>query len=324
VRFFVYEYVSAGLDATLPASLRQEGAAMLRAVVADLARIAGAEVRTLLAAPVIQLAGCSVELFSPGGEESAFRLLSRWADFSLVIAPEFDNILYKRCRWVEEEKGGLLGPCSSAVALTGDKLALGEHLRAHGVRTPDCHALDDSSLRFPVVCKPRFGAGSLATFLIDQRHSPGDCLNVARAEGWAGELMVQPYVPGIAASEAFLCGPRVCIPLAPAAQHLSDDGRFHYLGGNVPLPQELADRAVRAARSAVHAVAGLNGYVGVDVVLGNDDDWVIEINPRLTTSYLGLRRLAVENLAELMVRVARGERVDPPRWKKGKVRFSTV
>jgi tyramine---L-glutamate ligase len=37
--------------------------------------------------------------------------------------------------------------------------------------------------------------------------------------------------------------------------------------------------------------------VGVDVVLGEEDIWLIEINPRPTTSYVGLRRLTDLNLA---------------------------
>ena len=110
----------------------------------------------------------------------------------------------------------------------------------------------------------------------------------AAAEGWRGELIRQTFVPGMAASVAFLIGPGRCVPLAPAAQHLSDDGRFRYLGGSVPLTAELSERAIRAGRRAVEAIGGLRGYVGVDVVLG-DTDQVIEINPRLTTSYVGLR-----------------------------------
>ena len=37
------------------------------------------------------------------------------------------------------------------------------------------------------------------------------------------------------------------------------------------------------------------------------EDAVIEINPRLTTSYVGLRAAATSNLAEAMWRVAQGE-----------------
>jgi len=90
----------------------------------------------------------------------------------------------------------------------------------------------------------------------------------------------------------------------------------------LPLPPALAERAVRVARMAVDVVPGLLGYVGVDVVLGPVEDWVIEINPRLTTSYLGLRMLAEDNLAEMMVRAAQGTQVEAPRWRGGIARFS--
>src|SRR5205823_3360911 len=99
--------------------------------------------------------------------------------------------------------------------------------------------------------------------------------------------------------------------LAPAAQHVSNDGRFRYLGGTIPLPAGLAERAIRVAQQTIDCVPGLRGYVGVDIVLG-ETDWLIEINPRLTTSYVGLRALAEGNLAELMVRVVDGEEIGPP------------
>jgi predicted ATP-grasp superfamily ATP-dependent carboligase len=63
----------------------------------------------------------------------------------------------------------------------------------------------------------------------------------------------------------------------------------------------------------------------VDLVLGDaadgSRDWAMEINPRLTTSYLGLRTLATTNLAEAMLRVVRGEPISEPRWRRGTVRF---
>ena len=42
---------------------------------------------------------------------------------------------------------------------------------------------------------------------------------------------------------------------------------------------------------------GLQGYVGVDLVLGEETCWLIEINPRPTTSYVGLRRVIDLNMA---------------------------
>ena len=51
------------------------------------------------------------------------------------------------------------------------------------------------------------------------------------------------------------------------------------------------------------ACGEFRGYLGVDLILGTeaDKDYVIEINPRLTTSYLILRQAAKENLAEAII-----------------------
>jgi predicted ATP-grasp superfamily ATP-dependent carboligase len=49
----------------------------------------------------------------------------------------------------------------------------------------------------------------------------------------------------------------------------------------------------------------------VDVVLGREPDGsgdaVIEVNPRLTTSYVGLRAAVRTNLADAMSKAARGD-----------------
>jgi len=302
MRVFVYEHTCALADPSAAGSLAAEGRAMLSAVLDDFRRVSGVEPITLGA----------------GEGREAFCELARSADWTLLIAPEFDGILAERCRWAEEAGGRLLGPSSEAVRLTADKWLTARHLQAAAVPTPPCVLLPEPG-PFPAVLKPREGAGSQATFLVRNKRELARRSRQAVAEGWRGPLILQPFVPGMAASVAFLVGPGRCVPLLPAAQHLSDDGRFRYLGGSVPLPVELRDRAVNLARRAVEAVSGLRGYVGVDEVLG-DMDQVIEINPRLTTSYVGLRALAETNLAEAMLRVAAGEEVTL-RWRKGEVRF---
>ena len=69
------------------------------------------------------------------------------------------------------------------------------------------------------------------------------------------------------------------------------------------------------------------GYVGVDLVLGDDEsgagDAVIEINPRLTTSYVGLRKLVRENLAAAMLAAAMGEDIALT-YAGGTVEFSAA
>jgi hypothetical protein len=73
----------------------------------------------------------------------------------------------------------------------------------------------------------------------------------------------------------------------------------------------LATRATSLAADSLVALPPTNGFVGIDLVLGCEPDgsadYVIEVNPRLTTSYVGLRAVAKTNLAAGMLRVAEGD-----------------
>jgi predicted ATP-grasp superfamily ATP-dependent carboligase len=307
-RVFVYEFTCAApaesADSAGAASLRAAGEAMLDAVMADFQRVPSVEAFTIRNAV---------------NEETVFREAARSADWSLVIAPEFHDILLTRCQWVLEEGGKLLGPSPEAVRLCSDKLALFRHWDRHGVRTPETIPADASAgvtWNGPIVRKPRFGAGSLDTRLLRQ-------FSDKPATSTLGRLIEQPFVSGLPASVALLIGSRNRLALQPASQRLSADGRFQYLGGRVPLQPELARRAEQIAQQAIDAVFGLFGYVGVDLVLGDDGrDWAIEINPRLTTSYVGFRALADANLAEVMLRLAEGCKPPAITWKPGSVEFA--
>lgn len=162
-------------------------------------------------------------------------------------------------------------------------------------------------LAYPAVGKPRWGAGSQGVRLLPDAQA---------AARWLAEITepsrIEQFSMGLAASVSFLCGPSGISPLPPCRQHLSDDGRFAYLGGSLPLPEPLARRAVELATRAVVTLPNPIGYLGVDLVLGEEPsgagDAVIEINPRLTTSYAGLRAAAAEgvNLASALLAVCKG------------------
>src|SRR5262245_38478822 len=136
---FVYEYTCA-TDSGSP--LQGEGWAMLCAVLDDFNRVP--EVRTLsmvhAAYPRQPPAGEVCRIQSSGEPPSCLKLAAA-AAWTLVIAPEFDDLLLTRCRWVEAAGGRLLGPSPQAVALTGDKLRLARYLQHHAVPTPPTEPL---------------------------------------------------------------------------------------------------------------------------------------------------------------------------------------
>jgi predicted ATP-grasp superfamily ATP-dependent carboligase len=213
---------------------------MLAAILRDFQTCREMEVSTLIApsrrAALSSLAADCRHLAPPGNEEAFFRRLARTADWSLVIAPECGGCLAHCCRWALEEGGRLLGPSPAAVDLTADKLALSHHLQTQGIPSPPCFApAQRPAGGFPLVCKPRDGAGSQATFLVHDEQQLAAALATAREEGWQGELIVQPFVAGLPVSVSFLAGPVQRIALPAVRQVLSTQGRFHYRGGSLPL-----------------------------------------------------------------------------------------
>lgn len=308
MRIFVYEYLSTGAMAGQPGaeSLAREGWAMLAAAVADLAACDGVDVVTM----------------PPGDDEAVFRRLARGSDRALIIAPEFDDILARRAEWALEEGCALLGPTPDAVRLTGDKLLLAGRLKQRGVPTPDTvpYRPGPCPFDFPAVVKPRFGAGSQNTFQI--HHQAG-----YDKSGIAGdEMIVQPewsdgfYIP---ASVALLLGPGGVVALLPGLQEIAfSEGQLRYTAGRVPLDARLRPPAIDLATRAAACVPGLQGYVGVDLVLSwSGAGVVIEINPRLTTSYVGLRRLAKFNIMRAMLDVLDGKPLVALEYSPGEVVF---
>ncbi|HTU24088.1 MAG TPA: ATP-grasp domain-containing protein [Pirellulales bacterium] len=312
MRIFVYEFVTDGgwskfYGQSPPPSLAAEGRAMRDAVAQDFAAIPGTQVLGL------DEAGAA--------EQPAFQAAAREADFTLIIAPEFDGLLATRHRWAEAAGARVLGGDRAAVELAADKHRTAAHLARSGLPVPVGRLLDTgdplpADFPYPAVLKPVAGAGSLGIRWIDE---PGR-LPVLPAAG--GRWRLERFCAGMAASVVLLCGPAGIEALPACRQRLADPARFPdepfaYRGGECPLPAPFDERARRLAQRAVQSLATVParplGWLGVDLVLGADpggaDDVVIEINPRLTTSYVGLRRLAEGNLAAALLAAVRGEPV---------------
>jgi predicted ATP-grasp superfamily ATP-dependent carboligase len=341
VRIFVHEHVSGGglAAAPLPRSLRTEGWAMLRSIVTDLSRVNA--VRSVVTTLDRRLEGRLGELAMErvevvlSGEPEIERLFLRLAgecDATLVIAPESDGVLLERSRWALESGSRLLGSSPQALELAGDKLALSRLLAARGVPVVPLDPVDLAAgpppgAVYPAVLKPRWGAGSQWTYLIAEGSEAGSIFERARGAGAPDSMVLGPFVRGLPVSASFLLGPGRRLALLAGTQLLSADGRFQYLGGRMPLPRPLARRALALAERAVGAVEGLSGSVGVDLVLAEgggsegESDVVVEVNARLTTSYLGLRALSRGNLAESWLALASGVDVPPPQWYGGAVHF---
>jgi predicted ATP-grasp superfamily ATP-dependent carboligase len=321
-RIFVYEYVTGGGTLGHPirqmpsGSLLREGCSMVTALAADLIDIPKTEVTLLRDArlPDLPTPQCQQVLIHGAEEErTQFQRLASSADRTIVIAPEIAGALADRCRWVEASGGRLASPDSRFVSCAGNKTQTADLLRSAGLPVPDSRPVVrgeplPADFSYPAVLKPNDGAGSVGIQRIADPNDPYDT-TALEADG-----RLEAYRPGCSASVALLCGPAGKTSLPPCTQRLTEDGRFRYLGGETPLRKGLSERARSLAVASIDCLPPALGYVGVDLVLGaagdGSQDVVIEVNPRLTTSYIGLRRLLKTNLAWAMLRVADGRDVE--------------
>ena len=171
----------------------------------------------------------------------------------------------------------------------------------------------------PAVLKPNDGVGCLETHFVASRTEAQRIRAVC-----PGVQRVEAFCAGLPASVMAIGGSRRRLLLPPCRQRVLSDGRFHYLGGGYPIGQELVTRACQLARAALAALPRARGFVGVDLILGESaagqDDVVLEINPRLTTSYIGLRQVTSSNLAAAMLAIQRGDRC-PLFFQSGAIEF---
>lgn len=285
----IHEHISGGgLAEPLPASWLAEGSAMRRALAEDFTAARARVITTRDDRLPPDSDPGEVVRVAPGSGCAAVVRIAREVDFTIVIAPETGGLLADLTRAVAESGGRSLGGSPEAIDLAGDKLRLADHLERAGVPTPPSRRVRPAEglprdFPYPAVLKPIDGAGSLDTLLVEDPDDP------IRRDFPHDEGLLQPFAAGEPRSATFLGlpggPPRL---LGVARQRISRTrGCFAYEGGSILLNDLEVDHP---ARRAAASIPGLLGLFGVDYLQGDHGDGatVLEINPRPTTSCVGL------------------------------------
>lgn len=229
-----------------------------------------------------------------GDFEAELRRLAPLADVGLVIAP--DHLLGKYSKILEDNCHSI-GCGSLNCAICSNKPHAGAILTAQGIAVPK---EKNEGVR---VIKEKQGAGALNMRIADEEPGPGEFgQEFIEGEHMSVSLVISRYV-GNACS--FYSG-RPPLVLSLNRQYLRiGDGMVAFEGGEVGVDHPRRDEIIATAIKAA-TVLGCQGYAGVDVIVG-DDIYVVDVNPRPTSSIIGLSAVMDEEIAEILVRASKGD-----------------
>jgi predicted ATP-grasp superfamily ATP-dependent carboligase len=322
LQLLIYEHVAGGgfTDEPIPVGVLSEGFGMLRTLISDF-KAAGHYVTTMLDSRLARLnpplgADCVVPVFSSREAQLAICKVSASADAAYVIAPETEGVLQSLVESVEQTGAASLNCPASTIGKVVDKAFLHASLTKLGLPAPETmvfsvadgveeikRAIHDR-LCFPLIFKPSNDVNCCGLSVARNESQVAGAIGKIKRESSSKRFLAQEFIKGAAASVSLISTGSDALPISLNRQVVTigaPDAISSYNGGLVPFDHPLRRRAFAVAEKIVKSFRDLRGYVGVDLVLTEEEAVAIEVNPRLTTSYIGLRRVVNFNPAEAIV-----------------------
>lgn len=254
--------------------------------------------------------GYQVQTSGKGDFSEEIRRLAPLCDVGLVIAP--DPLLAGFSATLEHLTHNI-GCGSMNVAVCANKLRAKAVLAMHGVPVPEEVT---TGLR---IVKPIRGYGSAGVRLTDgpaaegefgERYIEGEQISVS---------MVGSRVVGDACDN-YSGDPPLLLAVNRQLISVGPDSQIRYLGGETPIDHPRKEEIVATAALALNRL-GCQGYTGIDMVVA-DRCYVVDVNPRITTSLVGIAACMQEEIADVLVSASHG-RGPASVHLSGSVRFDT-
>jgi len=225
----------------------------------------------------------------------------READAVWLIAPETDGFLQKLTDLAAKQGKFIVGCGTNAIHKTSEKLMTYHLLQQSDIRTIPTYKIENwphSSAQW--LAKLNNGAGCEDTMLFDSADELSEWLKQHEKHE---SHIIQPYMNGIPASISCVMHKGCAWVLSCNKQMISvENNQLSFNGSQINGMRDYWQPFESIAQQVAAIDPDFNGYVGIDVIVDDDDlITVVEINPRLTTSYVGLAEATGCNPAELIM-----------------------
>ena len=331
-KIFIFEFVSGGgyNQVDIPSSLFCEGYAMLRTTIEDFKKL-GYQIITLLDVRISHLSRYlktdMVKLVKP--EDEFLKIYTNYvkkSTFCFIIAPEFSKHLYNLTQIAKDLNKKILSINLNGVWLGTSKLETYKYFIANKVNTPKSYKIPlkggemdvdfilqkFDQLGSSIIMKPEDGAGSELIYHFTTKDQILQLFERAKANfNIARSYIVQEFIDGDdlsisiinrTNSEKINDMDQIILSInAQNVQNIDSNKDSYYLGGFTPVEnyKVLRNKFEKILKSM--DLTSFQGYFGIDFIKKADNSiYFIEINPRLTTSYIGIRNILDFNPLEFL------------------------
>ena len=330
---FVFEFISGGgfNKINIPSSLFCEGFGMLRSIISDFKEL-GFEISTILDYRASFLTKfLQADIIRTVNEKDNYLLLVKKSleecSYCFIIAPESSDTLYNLTMFVKKSNKVLLSTSLECISQSTPKIRSFKFFSNYKIPSPRTYKIPFTkkkldvdfilqkfkNLECSIVIKPEDGVGAESIYYFERED---EIINFFRDFDQKSilnrDFILQEFIPGRDLSASLIGVPYIMdsqiknpLLLSINAQIVDiKNSNYHseYYGGYTPI--ENYQKTMNNLSLMLEKInfSGFSGYFGIDFIRTIDSKlYFIEINPRLTVSYLGLRNVFSQNLAKIIL-----------------------
>jgi tyramine---L-glutamate ligase len=215
-------------------------------------------------------------------------------DYVLPVLPEIDMSLYLYVKYLETNGINAVISNSQTIKICSDKLDFYKFCQKKNLLTIETYKKYKSNLRNKLLLiKDRYGAG--CSYI----ETTKDIKNLKLIKE---DKVIQPYIDGEDYSVSVYFTKNNFYILTVNKQILkyrNNKARLSSIIVNVKPPSYL--KITSLVSRIKDALPGLYGFAGIDIIIKGNDIFITEINPRLTTSFIGIYDTIGVNIIDLII-----------------------
>jgi len=299
MKHFLFEFITGGglIGQTLPDSLVREAKSMTQTLIKELIACGHYKI-TITRDSRVDLFGHDITEHTINTPfKKILPELVRKSDICWLIAPETENCLYNLTDLFMQNASIFIGSNLNAVQITSSKLVTSNILENANISTPETKLLKDviPDSKSGWIIKPDDGVGAQNCIYLSDRFALRENVTIKENDNY----IIQPFIEGEHMSMSLFVYNKNIQLLSCNKQEITLKNNLISLTG-IGVNEFLSykDQMRELAESIVSTISGFSGYIGIDLIRSNNKFFVIDINPRFTTSYAGISASLGINITE--------------------------